>query len=177
MDRLLALRCHLAPPPRPPRARALAAAADDTADGATILSDIVAQGYHVLGPQSLRMPAQRHDEIYERCVARWRADGGYSKGKADTLGDMAGRLHSHVLPELREVLSAPGLVDAVEAILGPRWALQPFIHSLFLQDGTRNRQEWHADDNAPQNTRRMRHHRPLQLQLFCPRHGRHPRPA
>ena len=40
------------------------------------------------------MPAQRHDEIYERCVARWRADGGYSKGKADPLGDN----HRAILP-------------------------------------------------------------------------------
>ena len=73
-------------------------------------------------------------------------------------------------PELAEILSTtPGVNSALNAILGQRWAFQPFIHSMFAKvdgPGWNSDQTWHKDDNAAYNGRKFRHHRPVQAELL-----------
>jgi hypothetical protein len=62
----------------------------------------------------------------------------------------------------------------VATLLGPNWAVVPFANGAsggnksYRGDDAEpgSDQHWHKDDNMPFNSRKMRHHRPIQLEIL-----------
>ena len=64
--------------------------------------------------------------------------------KAGQGGDGAGTR----MTELVQMLNSPGLVSALDAIMGKDWAIAPFIHSGFGGSGN-NDQTWCVHTESP----------------------------
>lgn len=117
--------------------------------------EFVCKGFVALAPEALGVDDSLHDSINRRQVEFLRK---HPKAKADTL------LAAHV-PEILDLLGAPCLVAACEALLGTRYGIAPFTHNgLFPSKGTD--QHWHKDDCAPLNARKQRHHQAIQAILM-----------
>ena len=52
------------------------------------------------------------------------------------------------MTELVQMLNSPGLVSALDAIMGKDWAIAPFIHSGFGGSGN-NDQTWCVHKESP----------------------------
>ncbi len=115
-----------------------------------LLRDFVSRGLVALSPDQLGIPADLHDHIYDREIALFRAKE---------------TINSASIPEILEVLAAPGLVAAVDRLLGPDWAIVPFTHNTPFVSGAYD-QHWHKDDNGPYNGRWPRHHQSVQIELL-----------
>lgn len=115
-----------------------------------LLRDFVSRGLVVLSPDQLGVPRSLHDKIYEKEKAAFRAKE---------------YITSTSIPEVLRVLAAPGLVNAVDRLLGPGWAIVPFTHNAPFVSGAFD-QHWHKDDNGPYNGRWPRHHQAAQLELL-----------
>ena len=110
-------------------------------------------GFTTVGPDELQMDPSVHQKIWERIKG----------GASLAMGGETAVYRS--VPEFLQLFRAPALVAAIDAILGRGWAFVPYIHSHFGGSGHGD-QHFHKDDNAPYNGRRMRHHRPCQLEIF-----------
>lgn len=117
------------------------------------LREFVTRGMTIVGPEEHGLPSGIHQKIWEKLKTKGVAelDPYYDQQKG--------------VPELMDVITSPGMVAALGAIMGKDWAVVPFIHSHFGGAGNRD-QHWHKDDNAHYNARKMRHHRPVQLEVF-----------
>ena len=115
-----------------------------------LIRDFVSRGLVVLGPEDLGIPAALHEIIYDKEKAAIRAKRGV------TATD---------IPEILDVVNAPGVVAACDRLVGPNWAIVPFTHNTPFTSGGRD-QHWHKDDNGPYNMRRHRHHHAVQVELL-----------
>ncbi len=115
-----------------------------------LVRDFASRGIVLLSPESLGIPPEIHGRIYEQEKQAAR------DGKPVTPGS---------IPEILEVLDAPGLVGALDSILGEGWAIVPFTHNAPFASGGRD-QHWHKDDNGPYNGRKLRHHQAVQAEML-----------
>ena len=115
-----------------------------------LVSDFISRGLVLLHPDTLKVDRRIHDRIYE---------------KEKTLFRAKEYITAENLPEILEVLRAPGLVQACDKLLGEEWAIVPFTHNTPFVSGAYD-QHWHKDDNGPYNGRKPRYHQPVQLELL-----------
>ncbi|MEM7364113.1 MAG: HEAT repeat domain-containing protein [Pseudomonadota bacterium] len=115
----------------------------------TLLSDFVSRGLVVLGPDSLGVTPDLHQTIFDKERELFKS-GGVSAAN---------------IPELLELLNAPGLVRACNELLGEDWAIVPYTHNAPFMSGS-NDQHWHKDDNGPFNGRKQRHHHAVQIEML-----------
>jgi hypothetical protein len=115
-----------------------------------LIRDFASRGIVALPPESLGIPVSIHQRIY---TLEKRA---YLARKPVTPGG---------IPEVLEVINAPGVVDACNRIVGRNWAIVPFTHNASFASGARD-QHWHKDDNGPFNSRKQRHHQAVQIEML-----------
>ncbi|MEL0328107.1 MAG: phytanoyl-CoA dioxygenase family protein, partial [Deltaproteobacteria bacterium] len=115
-----------------------------------LVQEFASRGVAVLCPDSLGVPSEIHQRIYEK----------EKKAVQDQL-----RITPEVIPEIFDILDAPGLVAACDQLVGKNWAIVPFIHNAPFISGARD-QHWHKDDNAPYNARKQRHHQAIQIEML-----------
>ncbi|NKB72876.1 MAG: hypothetical protein GKR89_37885 [Candidatus Latescibacteria bacterium] len=115
-----------------------------------LLQDFASRGLVVLAPESLGIAPQVHQRIYAQ--EKQAADTGQSVTPSS-------------IPEVLEILNAPGLVAACNQLVGKNWAIVPFTHNATFASGSHD-QAWHKDDNAPYNSRKQRHHQAVQIEML-----------
>ena len=115
-----------------------------------LIQDFVSRGLVVLGPDDLGIPTTVHDTIYEKEKAAVRAKR---------------RVTATAIPEILEVVNAPGVVAACDRLVGRNWAIVPFTHNTPFASGAYD-QHWHKDDNGPYNMRKHRHHHAVQVEML-----------
>jgi hypothetical protein len=115
-----------------------------------LVQDFAFRGLVVLAPESLGIPAQVHERIYGQEKAAYLAKRPITPAN---------------IPEVLEVLNAPGLVAACNQLLGENWAIVPFTHNASFTSGARD-QHWHKDDNGPYNARKQRHQQAVQIEML-----------
>ena len=69
------------------------------------------------------------------------------------------------IPQIFDILNAPGLIKACNILLGEDWAIVPFTHNTPFISGSHD-QHWHKDDNGPFNGRKQRHHQAIQIEML-----------
>lgn len=115
-----------------------------------LVRDYVTRGLVVLHPDSLGVPLNVHDEIFDLELKALREKQ---------------RITAENVPDIMKITSAPGVVQACEALVGPNFAIVPFTHNTPFMSGS-NDQHWHKDDNGPYNLRKQRHHQAIQLEML-----------
>lgn len=115
-----------------------------------LVQDFACRGLVVLPPESLGIPSDVHDRVYEQELKAHKARQPVTPANT---------------PEIMEVLSAPGLIDACNRLVGAHWAIVPFTHNASFTSGSRD-QHWHKDDNGHYNGRKQRHHQAVQLEML-----------
>jgi hypothetical protein len=118
--------------------------------GDRVIEEFVSRGFVVLSPESLGISLDVHDRIFEH--------------EKDSY-DPENFVFHKTVPEVLELLNAPGLVAACNKIVGENWAIVPFTHTSGYVSGPRN-QHWHKDDNGPYNSRKQRHHQANQIEML-----------
>ena len=115
-----------------------------------VIRDYASRGLIVLSPQALEIPESIHTTIFEKeCEAFHARD----------------RIDAVRIPEIIQVINAPGVVRACDQLLGKNWAIVPFTHNTPFLSGS-NDQHWHKDDNGPYNMRKVRHHHAVQVEML-----------
>ncbi len=115
-----------------------------------LINDFASRGLVVLGPEQLGVAQELHERIYEQEKAAFAAKR---------------YITTSLIPDVLEVLKAPGVVAACDALVGENWAIVPFTHNAPFVSGARD-QHWHKDDNGPYNARRHRHHHAVQIEML-----------
>ena len=115
-----------------------------------LVRDFASRGIVALPPESLGIPEEIHQRIYTL------EKQAYLARKPVTPGGV---------PDVLEVINAPGVVDACNRIVGRNWAIVPFTHNASFASGARD-QHWHKDDNGPYNGRKQRHHQAVQIEML-----------
>ena len=116
-----------------------------------LLVDFVSRGIVVLAPETLGIPAHIHEAIYEK--------------EKRAFVDNRTTISAATIPEILQVIEAPGLVAACDRLLGENWAIVPFTHNAPFTSGAHD-QHWHKDDNGPFNGRKQRHHQAVQVEML-----------
>lgn len=91
-----------------------------------LVRDFACRGLVVLAPESLGIPAEIHSRIYTQEKAAYQAKKPITPAN---------------IPDVLEVLNAPGLVAACNQLLGEHWAIVPFTHNASFTSGSRD-QHW-----------------------------------
>jgi len=104
----------------------------------------------MLAPESLSIPPEIHDRVYEK------EKKAHNKKEPVSFTNV---------PDVLEVLKAPGLIAACDQLVGKNWAIVPFTHNASFVSGQRD-QHWHKDDNSPYNGRKQRHHQAVQIEML-----------
>ncbi len=115
-----------------------------------LVQDFACRGLVILSPESLGIPAEVHQRIYTQEKAAYLAKRPITPAS---------------VPEVLQVLDAPGLVAACNQLVGEGWAIVPFTHNASFTSGARD-QHWHKDDNGPYNARKQRHHQAVQIEML-----------
>ena len=115
-----------------------------------LIRDFVSRGLVILPPEKLGISADIHEIIYS---------------KEKELFSAKEMVNAEQIPEILEVINAPGLVTTCNLLLGQRWAIVPYTHNTPFLSGS-NDQHWHKDDNGPYNGRKQRHHHAVQVELL-----------
>ena len=115
-----------------------------------LVQDFASRGLVVLSPESLGIPAAVHERIYQR------------EKQAVGSGE---HVTPELIPDVLEVINAPGVVAACNQLVGENWAIVPFTHNATFTSGGRD-QHWHKDDNGPFNGRKQRHHQAVQIEML-----------
>ena len=115
-----------------------------------LVQEFASRGLVVLDPESLGIPLDVHERIYV-------------KEKAAYLAKQPVSLTS--IPEVLEVLQAPGLITACNQLVGENWAIVPFTHNATFASGAME-QHWHKDDSSPYGGRKQRHHQTVQIEML-----------
>ena len=117
---------------------------------ANLAQEFTSRGLAVLSPDQLGIPLSVHRAVYEQEL------------EAHKLGRP---IRPDSIPPMARVMSAPGLIAAIEQLIGEDWAVVPYTHNAPFCSGAFD-QQWHKDDNAPYNGRKMRHHHSVQLEML-----------
>jgi hypothetical protein len=115
-----------------------------------LVQDFASRGLVLLSPESLGLPMDIHDRIYQQEKQAHDARQPISPG---------------LFPDVLDILNSPGLVSACNQLVGDNWAIVPFTHNASFISGARD-QHWHKDDNGPYNGRKQRHHQAVQLEML-----------
>lgn len=115
-----------------------------------LVQDFASRGLVVLSPESLGIPPTVHERVYKK------EKEAYLAKKPVTPSS---------IPDVLDVLNAPGLVAACNQLVGENWAIVPFTHNASFTSGARD-QHWHKDDNGPYNSRKQRHHQAVQIEML-----------
>lgn len=115
-----------------------------------LVQDFASRGLVVLAPENLDVPASVHDQVYAQEKA---------------VHDTGERVTPDNVPAVLDLLNAPGLIAAINQLLGKNWAIVPFTHNASFTSGARD-QHWHKDDNGPYNSRKQRHHQAVQIEML-----------
>jgi len=115
-----------------------------------LVRDFASRGLVVLAPESLGIDPGIHARIYAQ------EKEAHEAGQRPTPSS---------IPEVLDVLNAPGLVAACNRLVGENWAIVPFTHNATFASGPRD-QHWHKDDNGPYNSRKQRHHQAVQIEVL-----------
>ena len=113
--------------------------------------DFASRGLVILRPEELGIDAGIHRRIYMQ--------------ERRAFKDNRTTISAATIPDVLEVLAAPGVVAACDALLGRNWAVVPFTHNAPFASGAHD-QHWHKDDNGPFNGRKQRHHQAVQAELL-----------
>ena len=116
-----------------------------------LLRDFASRGLVVLPPAALGIPRQVHDAIYQK--------------EKQLFADKRDKISATTIPEILDVVNAPGLVAACDQLVGKHWAIVPFTHNTPFPSGGHD-QHWHKDDNGPLNARKQRHHHAVQVEML-----------
>ena len=129
---------------------------------ASQLDEFCSRGMVVLPEQQIFLPPGWHERLVTKALETEAHHGGFGKQQL--------RVPGSVLPFFEELLTAPGVEAGVASLLGPGWAIMP------LSNGGQNKtkdpekpgsdQHWHCDENGPQRGRKVRHQRPVQLEIL-----------
>ena len=92
-----------------------------------LIDEFTARGLVVLPPETLGVPADLHETIFAK--------------RLSSTGSMV-----NSIPEMIEVLNAPGVIAALDVLAGRDYAIVPFCHAFFASGATD--QCWHKDDNV-----------------------------
>ncbi len=114
-----------------------------------LVLDFTNRGLVILSPESLGLPLDTHDRIYQK------QKQAIKEGK---------KIRPSTMPEILEIINSPGLVKACNQLVGENWAIVPFSSSYITSGGSD--QHWHKDDNAPRNSRKQRHHQAVQIEML-----------
>ena len=115
-----------------------------------LVRDFASRGLVVLALESLGISLEIHERIYQR------------EKQAVGTGE---RVTPELIPDVLEVINAPGVVAACNQLVGENWAIVPFTHNATFSSGGRD-QHWHKDDNGPFNGRKQRHHQAVQIEML-----------
>ena len=113
--------------------------------------DFASRGLVVLAPETLGVPAAVHDAIYRK--------------EKQAYVDNRNTVTAAGIPEILQIVNAPGVVAACDELLGEHWAVVPFTHNAPFASGAHD-QHWHKDDVGPFNGRRQRHHHAVQVEML-----------
>ena len=116
-----------------------------------LLRDFASRGIVALAPEDLGVPPGIHAAIYAK--------------ERQAFRDNRGTITTTAIPEMLQIIAAPGLVAACDRLLGRHWAIVPFTHNAPFASGAHD-QHWHKDDNGPFNGRKQRHHHAVQLEML-----------
>ena len=116
-----------------------------------LLRDFASRGIVALAPEDLGVPPDIHAAIYAKEQQAFR--------------DNRRTVTTTTIPEMLQILAAPGLVAACDRLLGKHWAIVPFTHNAPFTSGAYD-QHWHKDDNGPFNGRKQRHHHAVQVEML-----------
>ena len=108
------------------------------------------RGMAILAPEQLGIPLSVHEELYKQ---------------EKTAHDAKQPINPQSIPALQQVLAAPGLIAAINTLIGEDWAIVPYTHNAPFCSGAHD-QQWHKDDNGPYNGRKMRHHHSVQMEMI-----------
>lgn len=115
-----------------------------------LVQDFACRGVVVLSPESLEIPSTIHDQVYD---------------SVKNLVYLKKTVSPITCPAILKVLNAPGLISAVNQLVGENWAIVPFTHNAPFISGSMD-QHWHKDDNGPYNARKQRHHQTVQIEML-----------
>ena len=115
-----------------------------------LVQDFASRGLVVLAPEDLGIPLAVHERIYTQEKQAIKARQPVTPSG---------------IPDVLEVINAPGVVDACNQLVGEHWAIVPFTHNASFTSGGRD-QHWHKDDNGPFNARKQRHHQAVQIEML-----------
>ena len=115
-----------------------------------LVQDFASRGIVVLAPESLGIPSDVHDRVYEQ-----EKQACHDRKPVTLLS----------IPDVLKVLNAPGLIAACNQLVGENWAIVPFTHNASFTSGSHD-QHWHKDDNGPYNSRKQRHHQAVQIEML-----------
>ena len=115
-----------------------------------LVQDFASRGLVVLAPENLGVSPDIHKRIYTQ--EKRAVDAGQSVTTA-------------LIPDVLDVINAPGVVAACDQLVGENWAIVPFTHNASFTSSGRD-QHWHKDDNGPFNGRKQRHHQAVQIEML-----------
>ena len=121
-----------------------------TSDFDKLAQELVTRGMIILSPEQVGVDKQLHQEIYEK--------------EKVAFGNKQ-LIDASVIPEILQILNAPGVIKACDELIGEDWAIVPFTHNTPFVSGSHD-QHWHKDDNGPFNGRRPRYHHSVQLEML-----------
>ena len=116
-----------------------------------LLRDFASRGLVALAPDALGVPSELHDAIYRK--------------EREAFIDNRRTVSATTIPEILDVVNAPGVVSACEQLAGRNYAIVPFTHNAPFASGAHD-QHWHKDDNGPFNARKQRHHHAVQIEML-----------
>ena len=116
-----------------------------------LLRDFASRGLVALAPDALGVPDELHDAIYRK--------------EREAFIDNRRTVSAATIPEVLDVINAPGVVSACEQLAGRNYAIVPFTHNAPFASGAHD-QHWHKDDNGPFNARKQRHHHAVQIEML-----------
>ena len=116
-----------------------------------LLRDFASRGLIALAPETLGVPSSVHDAIYRK--------------ECDAFRDNRRTITATDIPEILDIVNAPGVVAACDQLVGKNWAIVPFTHNTPFASGAHD-QHWHKDDNGPFNGRKQRHHHAVQVEML-----------
>ena len=115
-----------------------------------LVQDFASRGIVVLAPESLGIPLEIHNRIYQQEKQAVKARQPVT---------------CSLIPDVLAVINSPGVVAACNQLVGENWAIVPFTHNASFISGATD-QHWHKDDNGPYNARKQRHHQAVQIEML-----------
>ncbi len=125
-----------------------------------LVQDFASRGIVLLAPESLGIPPDVHERVYEKEKKAY-----HEQVPAISSQPTVSRVSPVNVPDVLEVLQAPGLIAACNQLVGENWAIVPYTHNASFASGSKD-QMWHKDDNSPYNGRKQRHHQAVQIEML-----------